>query len=448
MKDLTAERPAKIILLFSLPLLLSMALQQIYNIADSVIVGRFAGGDGLAAIGAAYPITLIFIAVATGASMGISVIVGQLFGAKELAKLKTAVFTAIFSMLALGVVMAAAGVLGARAILTALGTEGVLEDATAYLAIYSVGVVANFVYNTVTAIYTGLGDSKRPLYFLLLSSVLNVVLDYLAVAIWNKGVAGAAWATTFSQFVAAILSAGVLTRRIRGMKLEEKVPLFSKEQLMQMCRISIPSIVQQCCVAFSHTLIQRVVNSFGTTVMAGYEASSKIHNFVYMCMNTLGTAFSSFSAQNFGAGRRDRIREGYRWACIMCFLFSAAVIVLLQSAPQVLVGMFVDAEENAGIIEVGVKYLRIISPDYLLISFIIISGGLLRGIGRIRDFLFVTLLDFAIRIGMSYLLCLPGFVGMGYTGLFWAWYFGSAVDLAVCTVWYRRMCRKGELSEL
>lgn len=447
MKDLTSGKPAKVILLFSMPLLLSMALQQIYNIADSVIVGRFAGGDGLAAIGAAYPITLIFIAVATGASMGISVIVGQIFGAKELTKLKTAVSTAILSMLVLGTVMSAVGVLGARAILTALGTENVLEDATAYLAIYSVGVIANFVYNTVTAIYTGLGDSKRPLYFLLISSVLNIILDYLAVAVWNYGVAGAAWATTISQFVAAVLSAVVLTARIRGMHAEGKAPLFSGEQLKQMCRISVPSMVQQCCVAFSHTIIQRVVNSFGTDVMAGYEASSKIHNFVYMCMNTLGTAFSSFSAQNFGAGRRERIREGYRWACVMCIAFSVLVTVLLQATPSSLVGMFVEAEENKGVIEVGVKYLRTISPDYLLISVIIISGGLLRGIGRIRSFLFVTLLDFAVRIAMSYLLCLPQFVGMGYTGLFWAWYFGSALDLVICLIWYRTMCRSGELAE-
>lgn len=448
MNDLTVGKPIKVIWTFSLPLLLSMALQQIYNIADSVIVGQFAGADGLAAIGAAYPITLIFIAIATGASMGCSVVIGQLFGARENDRLKTAIFTAIISMLTLGVVMAVIGVLGARTILTALGTGDVLDDATAYLAIYAVGVIANFVYNTATAVYTGLGDSRRPLYFLLLSSVLNIVLDYIAVAIWHYGVAGAAWATTISQFVAAILSTAILVARIRSIKTEGRVVLFSLEQLKWMSMIAVPSIIQQCCVAFSHTLIQRVVNSFGTTVMAGYEAGSKVHNFAYMCMNTLGTAFSSFAAQNHGAGKPERIREGFKWACLICLAFSLFVILLLQTLPANLVGLFVDAGENAGVIEVGVKYMRIISPDYLLICFIIIGGGLLRGIGRIRDFLLVTLLDFAIRIAMSYILCLPQFVGMGYTGLFWAWYFGSAVDLAICAWWYRRMCRTGELARI
>jgi putative MATE family efflux protein len=445
LNDLTVGKPAKVIWMFSLPLLLSMALQQIYNIADSVIVGNFAGADGLAAIGAAYPITLIFIAIATGASMGCSVVIGQLFGSKEMRQLKTAIYTAILSMLVLGVVMALIGVLGARGIMTLLGTpDNVFDDAAAYLAIYAVGVIANFVYNTATAIYTGLGDSRRPLYFLLLSSVLNIVLDYIAVAIWHYGVVGAAWATTISQFVAAILSTAILIRRIRDLHEDEKVPLFSLVQLKEMSRIAVPSIIQQCCVAFSHTLIQRVVNSFGSTVMAGYEAASKVHNFVYMCMNTLGTAFSSFAAQNFGAKKPARIREGFRYSSLMCLAFAALAIAILQLFPASLVGLFLDDGDNAGVIEVGVKYMRIISPDYLLICFIITSGGLLRGIGRIRDFLIVTLLDFFIRISMSYILCLG--VKMGYTGLFWAWYFGSAVDLVICGIWYRNMCRKGELA--
>jgi putative MATE family efflux protein len=445
LNDLTVGKPAKVIWMFSLPLLLSMALQQIYNIADSVIVGNFAGADGLAAIGAAYPITLIFIAIATGASMGCSVVIGQLFGSKEMRQLKTAIYTAILSMLVLGVVMALIGVFGARGIMTLLGTpDNVFDNAAAYLAIYAVGVIANFVYNTATAIYTGLGDSRRPLYFLLLSSVLNIVLDYIAVAIWHYGVVGAAWATTISQFVAAILSTAILIRRIRDLHEDEKVPLFSLVQLKEMSRIAVPSIIQQCCVAFSHTLIQRVVNSFGSTVMAGYEAASKVHNFVYMCMNTLGTAFSSFAAQNFGAKKPARIREGFRYSSLMCLAFAALAIAILQLFPASLVGLFLDDGDNAGVIEVGVKYMRIISPDYLLICFIITSGGLLRGIGRIRDFLIVTLLDFFIRISMSYILCLG--VKMGYTGLFWAWYFGSVVDLVICGIWYRNMCRKGELA--
>ena len=446
MNDLTTGQPAKVIWTFSLPLLLSMALQQIYNIADSVIVGQFAGSDSLAAVGAAYPITLIFIAIATGSSMGCSVVIGHLFGSKQLERLKTSIFTAIFSMLILGVVLSLAGVLGARTILRLLNTpDNVLDQAVAYLAIYSAGVIANFVYNIANAIYTGLGDSRRPMYFLLLSSVLNIGLDLLAVAVWQFGVAGAAWATTISQFVAAILATSTLIVRIRRLDPGRKVPLFSGQQLKEMCRIAVPSILQQCCVAFSHTLIQRVVNSFGSTVMAGYEAGSKVFNFFYMCNNTLGTALSSFAAQNYGARKLGRVREGFQYSALMCLTFSILVVAVLQIFPAQLVGLFVDAGENASVIEVGVKYMRIVSPVQLLVCFVIACGGLLRGIGRIRDFMIVTLLDFGIRIAMIYLFCLV--IHTGYTGLFWAWYFGSTVDFLICLYWYRKMCRTGELSE-
>ena len=442
MNDLTVGKPAGVIWRFSLPLLLSMALQQIYNIADSIIVGQFTGADGLAAIGAAYPITLIYIAIATGASMGCSVVIGRLYGEKNMTALKTAIYTAIIAMLALGIVAALIGIFGARGIMSLLGTpDNVFDDAAAYLAIYAFGVIGNFVYNTANAIYTGLGDSRRPLYFLLMSSVLNIILDLIAVAVLNMGVAGAAWATAISQFTAAILSTVLLVRKIRELHTEEKPTLFSGLQLKEMGRVAVPSIIQQCCVALSHTVIQRVVNSFGSTVMAGYEAGSKVHNFAYMCMNTLGTAFSSFAAQNTGARKPARVREGYKYATLMCLAFSIVVIIILQLFPATLVGLFVDADTNADVIEVGVNYMRIISPDYLLICFIIIAGGLLRGIGRIRDFLIVTLLDFAVRISMSFFLCLG--IDWGYTGLFWAWYFGSAVDLIICMIWYRKMCRPG-----
>lgn len=446
MNDLTTGKPAQVIWTFSLPLLLSMALQQIYNIADSVIVGQFTGPDGLAAVGAAYPITLIFIAIATGSSMGCSVVIGQLFGAKQFGRLKTSIFTAIFSMLFLGVALSLAGALGAGTILRLLDTPvNVLKQAAAYLAIYSVGVIANFVYNIANAVYTGLGDSRRPMYFLLLSSVLNIILDLLAVAVWHYGVAGAAWATTISQFVSAILATSILIARVRKLDCDGNAPLFSRLQLKEMCRIAIPSIIQQCCVAISSALIQRVVNSFGSTVMAGYEASAKVFNFFYMCINTLGTALSSFTAQNYGARKPRRIREGFKYSSLICFAFAVLIVAILQIFPANLIGLFVDAGENAGVIEVGVKYMRIVSPVQLLVCFVVTTGGLLRGIGRIRDFLVVTLLDFFIRITMSYIFCLV--VHTGYTGLFWAWYFGSTTDFLICMYWYRKMCRTGELSK-
>lgn len=444
MNDLTLGKPFSVIWRFSLPLLLSMALQQFYNLADSMIVGQFCGESGLAAIGAAYPITLIYIAIATGASMGCSVVIAQLFGSRRMEDLKTAISTAIIALLTLGIVLGGGGVLLARPILSLLGTpDSVLKDGSTYLAIYAFGVIGNFVYNTTTSVFTGLGDSKRPLYFLLVSSLLNVVLDYIAVGPLHMGVAGAAWATAISQFVSAGLSVAVLLRKTKTELHLPEAPNFSRKLLGEMCRFSLPAIIQQCCVAVSHTILQTLVNSYGETFMAGYEAASKIHNFVYMCFNTIGTALSSFAAQNYAAGKRLRVKQGCYASIGIIFSFTVVALFILQVFPGQLVGLFVNAEENPGVIAVGKDYLHIISPDYLLICFIIVGGGLLRGVGRVNHFLAVTLLDFAIRISMSYLLSLS--VLHHYTGMFWAWYFGSAVDLLVILILYRKMIHGGIL---
>ena len=446
LNDLTVGKPSKIILRFSLPLLLSTAIQQLYNIADSMIVGKLDSANGLAAIGAAYPLTLFFIAVATGSSMGCSVVISQLFGAKNMRDMKSATSTALISLAVLGVVLSLLGVVLSGPLMTLLGcSPEVFDNAKAYLAIYSAGVLPMFIYNATNAIFTGLGDSKRPLYFLIISSLLNVVLDIIAVGPLKWGVVGAAWATTFSQLVAAVLSTVVLMRKLQEIKTEEAVSRFDKRLFNDMTRIAVPSICQQACVALSHTVVQSLVNSFGESTMAGYEAASKIHNFAYMSFNTIGTALSSYVAQNFGARRYERIRNGYKVSSLICFAFTCAVVLIMQVFPHQLIGLFVSSDEAqyAEVLRVGTLYLRIISPDYLLICFVITSGGLLRGLGEINKFFAVTVLDFAVRVTMCFVLTNAL---NSYTGLYWPWYFGTIVDLAICMYWYVKMCRKGILS--
>ncbi len=446
--DLTTGKPLKVIWNFSLPLLLSTALQQLYNIADSVIVGQFTGSSGLAAIGAAYPITLFFIAFATGAAMGCSVIISQLFGAKRMGDLKSAVFTALISLLVMGVALSALGVLLAGPLMSLLGApEAHYDDARSYLAIYSVGVVFMFLYNASTAIFTGLGDSKRPLYFLMLSSALNIVLDILAVGPLKMGVTGAAWATTISQAVSALLSCLLVTRRIRAIESAQQFRYFDRNLLGDMARIALPSIFQQSCVALSHTILQSLVNSFDTAVMAGYEAASKLHNFAYMCFNTLGTALSSFVAQCYGAKKYDRINRGFWVSTGLCFCFTLAVIAIFQLFPAQLAGLFVDADAEAEVIDVSIHYLRIISPVYSIICFIITTGGLLRGIGKSMTFFIETLIEFAVRVIMCFVLTSAL---NSYTGLMWAWYFGSPCGFLMCVGLYiytkKRLLSHSQLS--
>lgn len=434
--DLTTGKPLNVIWRFSVPLLLSTALQQLYNIADSIIVGQFTGPEGLAAIGAAYPITLFYIAFATGASMGCSVIISQLFGARRMGDLKSAVFTALFSLLILGAALSGLGALLSGPLMHILNAPADLyQSARNYLAIYSVGVVFMFLYNSATAIFTGLGDSKRPLYFLMMSSALNVVLDILAVGPLRLGVEGAAWATTISQAVSATLSCLLVTKRIRVLESSETFHYFDKALLKDMAKIALPSIFQQSCVALSHTILQGLVNTFDTAVIAGYEAASKLHNFAYMCFNTLGTALSSFVAQCYGAGKHERIHRGFWVSTGLCFCFTLVVIAVFQLFPAQLAGLFVDADTDADVIAVSVNYLRIISPMYAIICFIITTGGLLRGVGKSMTFFLETVTEFFVRVVMCFVLTKAL---SSYTGLMWAWYFGSPCGFLLCIMLYLR----------
>lgn len=440
LNDLTVGKPSSKILRFSLPLLLSTALQQVYNIADSVIVGQLTGAHGLAAIGAPYPITLFFVAVATGASMGCSVVISQLFGGKKMEEMKTSVYTSIIALSILGVVLALGGMALAGPLMRLLNCGAdIFTDAVAYLRIYALGVIPMLVYNTANAIFTGFGDSKRPLYFLMMSSVLNIILDYIAVGPLGMGVVGAAWATAFSQAVSAVLALVVILRRVARIETETNPRVFDAVMLSHMARIGLPAIFQQASVAFAHTIVQSLVNTFDTAVVAGYEVSNKINTVIYSSLNTLGTALSSFVAQCYGAGKFRRIREGFKASYLMCLGVTVVIIAVAQLFPAQIMSIFVPAGSDAAVIEVGVNYLRIISPVYLLITLIITTGGLLRGLGHSMTFFLETLAEFAVRVSMCFVLVK---LLDSYTGVMWAWYFGSSVGFLLCFLLFRRTMKR------
>lgn len=429
-KDLTTGHVPKTLLLFSIPLLLSTLLQQFYNIADSMIVGQFTGEAGLAAIGAAYPITLFFVAIATGTSMGCSVVVSRLFGAGEHQRIPSASLTALMAFGALGLVISLVGILLSGPLMILLNAPtSIFANAKAYLTIYAVGVFAMLIYNVAAGIFTGLGDSRTPLYLLLTSSCANVILDYIAVRFFLWGVIGAAWATTISQYLAAVLAVLILIKRLKKTEGGKTQAKFDKNILAEISRSAVPCIFQQSCVACTHTIIQGLLNTYDTAVIAGYEAASKLHNFFYMSLNTLGTAFSAFTAQCCGAGKRKRVREGFRVTTFICLGCTLAVVALFQLCPGQLINLFIDTQENPLVAEAGINYLRIISPVYIPICFIVATGGLLRGAGRSTAFFMETMAEFAVRIVMCFVLTQ---VLASYTGLMWAWYFGSSCGFLMC----------------
>lgn len=427
-KDLTVGSVPKTLLLFSLPLLLSTLLQQFYNIADSMIVGQFVGESGLAAIGAAYPITLFFVAIGTGTSMGCSVVASRLFGAGEQKRIGSAAFTALTFFAALGVLVSLVGIALSGPLMHLLNAPAsIFTQAKAYLMIYAAGGFAMLAYNTASGIFTGLGDSRTPLYLLLISSLTNVILDYIVVRFFHWGVIGAAWATTFSQYLAAAIAVFLLIRRVHRM--HPAPSAFDRDILSEILRSAVPCIFQQSCVACSHTILQGLLNTYDTAVIAGYEAASKLHNFLYMSLNTLGTAFSAFTAQCRGAGKFRRIHQGYRVTLLICLGCALAAIIVCQLMAASLIGLFIDTQANPLVLEAGVNYLRIISPVYILICLIITTGGLLRGTDRSTAFFVETMLEFAVRVTMCFVLTKAL---ASYTGLMWAWYFGSSSGFILC----------------
>lgn len=324
-KDLTEGEPRKVLWQFTMPMFVSVIFQQLYNIADSIIVGNFAanGEDALAAVGASYPITMIFMAIALGCNVGCSVVISQLFGAKRYREMKTAVNTTILSSLTLSILLTVFGVSFSTFMLNALKTpENIFVDAGVYLKIYIGGFTFLFLYNVTTGVFTSLGDSKTPLYFLIGSSLSNIALDYLFVAKFHWDVAGVAWATFICQGVACVLAMLTLTKRLKAVECEGRPEAFSLPMLIRIGKIAIPSVLQQSFVSVGNIFIQRLVNGFGSSVIAGYSAAIKINTFALTCFSTLGNAISNFTAQNVGAGKEDRVKKGLSAGMKMGFVIA------------------------------------------------------------------------------------------------------------------------------
>ena len=330
-RDLTVGKPGKVLLRFCLPLFASIIFQQLYNIADSFVAGKFIGNDALAAVGNSYEITLIFIAFAFGCNIGCSVIAAQLFGAKKFSDLKTLVYTVLISSGVLCVVLMTCGFLFGGALLKLIRTPTeLLADSKLYLDIYIAGLPFMFYYNVATGIFSAMGDSKTPFIFLACSSTANIGMDILFVHSFSMGVAGVAWATFICQGVSCILAVAFVLKRLHALECEnrgDRVPVFSWHLFGRFAEIAVPSILQQSFISVGNIIIQSVINNFGAAVMAGYSSAVKLNNMVTTSLTTLGNGISSFTAQNLGAAKPERIKG--RTAACVCNLRSACAFVFL-----------------------------------------------------------------------------------------------------------------------
>lgn len=445
MKDMTIGNPSKIIIQYSMPIILSGMFQQFYNIADSLIAGKYAGVDALAAVGASYPITMLFVAVAIGAGMGCSVVISQIFGAKEYKEMKTAAFTAIISMFVLSIVLMGIGLIGNNTLMKIMNTpENVFYDGALYLRIYFFGLAFLFIYNISTAIFNGLGDSKTPLYFLIFSSLFNVLLDYIFVAILHLGVAGVAWATFIAQGISSVLAVVTLLKRLKKVHIEEDIAIFDQKLLVKMGKIALPSIFQQSVVSVGQLLVQALVNSYGATVIAGYAAAIKLDSFFKMVIISMGNGVSSFTAQNAGARKLERVKQGYVATIKLAFIYCVIAAVIARFAGGYMIGWFVsDTTSDAvrgQVLSVGTTYMNVVTVFYFACALLLISSGVMRGAGYMPGFTLATFVDLFIRVAGAYILAFL----MGYNAIWWSiaigWIVGMiiAVGIIISGKWKRR----------
>jgi putative MATE family efflux protein len=379
MRDLTQGNETKVIIAFALPMLIGNVFQQFYTMVDSIIVGNFVGTQALAAVGIAFPVIFLMISLTMGLTMGTMVLVAQYFGAKDFVKVRAAVDTGYIILFWAGLLMSIVGVLCTDAILRLLKVPAdVFADASAYLRVIFSGLLGMFGYNAISAILRGLGDSKTPLYLLIAASVANVALDLLFVVVFKWGAAGAAWATVIAQGLSFLGGMVYLNTRNEYVRFDLKTLRFEREIFKQSLRIGLPTGIQQTLVSLGMMALTRIVNGFGTTAIAAYAAASRLDSFASMPAMNLSQALSTFTGQNMGAGKTERVKRGHWSAILLGGAISVGVGASVVLFGPALMRLFT---QDSAVIALGARYLLIVGASYLLFSTMFINNGVMRGAG-------------------------------------------------------------------
>ena len=433
-KDLTVGKPQTVLWKFCMPLFGSIIFQQLYNIADSLVAGKFIGENALAAVGNSYEITLIFIAFAFGCNMGCSVVVSKLFGARNYKEMKTAVYTACIFSGFVCVLLMLIGITGSGMLLRLIRTpEEVFADSKLYLDIYAWGLPFVFFYNIATGIFSALGDSKTPFYFLAISSMSNIAVDIWFVKAFHMGVAGVALATFLCQGISCILAMIVVFKRLAKIEGKEKAPLFDLQLLKQIVVIAIPSTLQQSFISIGNIIIQSIINGFGAPVMAGYSAAVKLNNLVITSFTTLGNGISNYTAQNLGAMKLERIKQGFGVGVKLVWMLSLPLFLLYFFGGNIVLKLFMDNPTELAM-QTGIIYLKILSPFYFVVSSKLVADGILRGAGMMKKFMIATFTDLILRVLLAF--CFSRTV-LGATGIWCAWPIGWCVAAVLSIIFYR-----------
>ncbi|MFA6867387.1 MAG: MATE family efflux transporter [Clostridia bacterium] len=416
--DLTQGEPKKVLWRYCLPLFGSILFQQLYNIADSFVAGKFIGENALAAVGNSYEITLIYLAFALGCNMGASIIIANFYGAKKFDDAKTAISTSFIMTAVVCLTLTIIGFVAIPSLLRLINIPvEIFNDSLLYIYIYTGGLAFLFFYNLTTGIFAALGDSRTPFIFLSISSLLNIGMNILFVVKFKMGISGVAWATFICQGLSCLLSVIVLIRKLKLIKTGNKLKMFSFTILKKIISIAVPCTLQQSFISVGNVIIQSVVNSFGTSVIAGYSASIKINNFALTSLCMVGTGISNYTAQNLGVKNIQRVKSGF-WTGTKFIVIIALVFTIINiTIPQYMIQLFINSEKSPQALVVGIKFLRIVSPFYFIISIKLISDGILRGAEKMNAFMVSTLADLATRVTLVFILSKY----FASTGIWMAW---------------------------
>ena len=435
--NLTEGKPLKLLFFFAVPMVVGNLFQQLYNMVDSMVVGRFVGEDALAAVGSSFPVVFLAVAVAAGLSMGCTVVISQFFGAGKIREMKVTVSTALISLGVIGLIIMGIGELTSFPLLKLLGTDpDIMTDSLAYLRIYFGGAVFLFLYNSLNGIYNALGDSQTPLKFLMVSALTNIVLDLLFVIKFHMGVAGVAWATLIAQGLCAFISFFVLVRRLRRMEdgpgaREKEFSYFDMDAARRIAKVGVPSMLQQSIVSVSMMMMQGLVNTFGKVLVAGYTAATKIDTLAMLPNMNISNAMSSFTAQNIGAGKYERVREGLKACILMVVAFSLLITIILFLFGNQLLSLFLDPGDTSGALGYGLSYMHTVSVFYILMGLLFVPNGMLRGAGDMGAFTISSMANLFSRVAIAYALVY--LTPLGANAIWWSipagWLIGATVSL-------------------
>ncbi|MBN1387348.1 MAG: MATE family efflux transporter [Bacteroidales bacterium] len=431
MKDMTTGKEGKLILQFALPMLAGSLFQQFYNVVDSIIVGNFIGKEALAAVGASFPVIFVLISMIIGLASGITIVISQYFGAKDYDNVSRAIDTMYIGMFFASIITTALGIIFSKEIFILLNLpEEVMPMALDYLNIYLLGMIVFFGFNGTSAILRGMGDSKTPLYFLIISTLTNVLLDLLFVIVFNMGVKGVALATVISQTGALVTAILYLNRYHKIINIRLRGLVFDRKIFNQSIRIGLPAGFQHSFVALGNMAIMGVVNTFGTNVIAAYSVASRLDAIATIPAMIMAQALATFVGQNLGANKSHRVKTGLLSTILLTSIVTIATTTIIVSFGDLFMDAFTNDEK---VIDIGSEYLTIVSLFYLVFAFMFTFNGVMRGAGDTLIPMIFTLISlWLVRIPFAILLS----NSLGETGIWWSFPMSWATGLIMSWIYY------------